>query len=240
MTANLTKPRPDIVYLRRRLKVGEKLPTGPVETQTTNSLSLTPPTGPVEVKLPTVPAATENTVLTAQKPAVRLNRRQSAVGSLALANVSYVAWELLDGSTGFLYSTAMPSNAADVVNYKTGETRPALPEIVPASFKNRPVVEFHRGMLVIGLRSLKSIKRIIAVPLEGKNIEAATLNGTSVTLPYLANEVMYMSVVESCLEIRAEKFRGNIHETFRIGTYTPSTTSVQGNNSLRSFFSENR
>jgi hypothetical protein len=240
MTANLKNPRPDIVYLRRRLKPGEK-PKAQPAAQSTSSLLLEAPEAVVEDVLPAVPALTKDTVLSGSERVVRMNKRQSAIGTLAFTNVAYAAWELTDGTTGFLYASKEIAANTPAVNFATGNVQPPLPEVLPRSFKNRPVVEFHKSILVVGLRYLKHIKRIVIVPLEGQNIQAGTVGGSTVTLPHSENGVLYMSVVDSAVELRAEKYRGNIHESFRIGTYTPASThtaptEVQNSNSLQDFF----
>jgi hypothetical protein len=226
MTANLKNPRPDIVYLRRRLKRGEQLP----EVKQTANISLTltedelPGQPPVEA-LPTTPTLTKDSILGAAQPVLRLNRRQSAIGSLALANVAYVGWEMVDGTTGFLYSNVEAFHGAGGVNHSTGEPREALPEVTPKAFKKRPVLQFVGNELVVGLRHVKELKRFVAVPVPDENISVTTSNKLTILLPHSENAVLYGSVVESCVEFREEKFRGNIHETFRIGTYHPPTTS---------------
>jgi hypothetical protein len=224
MVANLKSPRPDIVYLRRRLKVGEQLPV--VAAPETGSLNFTRPEAVTVATLPATPTLTKDSVLDASQPVLRLNRRQSAIGSLALTNVAYVAWELVDGTTGFLYADASAYQSAGGFNYKTNEARTALPEVLPAAFKKRPVLQFTQEALVIGLRNIKSLKRFIAVPVPQQSINVATLTGPSIVLPYTESTVLYASVVDSCVEFREEKFRGNIHETFRIGTYNPPTTNI--------------
>lgn len=240
MTANLKNPRPDIVYLRRRLKPGEQPKVKPA-AQSTSSLLLEAPEAVVEDVLPAVPALTKDTVLSGSERVVRMNKRQSAIGTLAFTNVAYAAWELTDGTTGFLYASKEIEANTPAVNFATGNVQPPLPEVLPRSFKNRPVVEFHKSILVVGLRYLKHIKRIVIAPLDGQNIQAGTVGGSTVTLPHSENGVLYMSVVDSAVELRAEKYRGNVHESFRIGTYTPASThtaptEVQNSNSLQDFF----
>lgn len=237
MTANLTRPRPDIVYLRRRLKVGEQLPVVAQPT-TTSSLRLNAPEEEeLQIAtLPKIPSAPLHGVLDAKHPVMRLNRRQSAVGSLLIAHAAYAAWEFVDGTTGFLYADTASQQRAQVVNRSTGQTKAPLPEIATTTRKNRAVVEFHKEFLVVSLRALKLVKRIIIVPQLNQNLQVGTLGGSDVTLPYSDDAALYLSVVDSCVELRAEKYRGSIHETFRIGTYTPSSHAQTPTGSLHAIF----
>lgn len=253
MTANLQDTKTHIHYMKRRLRVGET-PKQVQETSSSFSLKLggntddsgntnnTVQSNKASVKTP--PTVASDTTLSVKAPVLRLNRRSSAIGSLALMNVEYVGWELKDGSTGYLYSSDEVEANAYSTSWKTGEEKPPLPEVRPASFRNRQLVEFHKGALVVGLRHFKNLKRLIAVPLLNESIYASTLSSPTVSLHYEDETALYISVVDSQLEFRREQYRGSIHETFGIGTYHPdridhADKSGTGANDLRALFGNN-
>lgn len=226
MSVDFNRPRPDVTYLRRRLKPGEQPPAA--EIPATSSLTLTPTENEEVRSVSDTTYAAQGTILTRGLPAVRLNLRTSAIGSLAITNTDHVAWQMVDGSTGYLYSTGSQARQSAVIDPKTGTSKPALPEIVPSIFKNRPALEYHKDMLVVSLRQLKRIKRFILASEVGKNIEVATIGGHfSVTLPYDPDTALYVSVVGGEVELRSEKYRNNLHHTFSIGTYTVPSNTLQ-------------
>lgn len=236
MTVNLTKPRPDIVYIRRRLKVGE---TPPIATSAVSvpSLKLNSQDTPVEPVSYEPPLLTSDAVLSASEPVYRLSKLASGIGSLVFSGASYVAWETVDGATGYLYAenSHIKNLTVELLN---GETRQALPEISTGQTKNRRYITFHKGFLVVGLRSLKHIKRFIIAPLPGEDVQGATGSGIHITLLNNGTDVMYCSNVDSHVEFRLERYRANLYETFNIGTYSIPTPPQATD--LRSLFSGER
>ncbi len=237
MTVDFRKSRPDLVYLRRRLRPGEEIKT-PAPAAVSTGFKLTAPVPQQVSNLPTVPIAKDDTVLSWSNPVVRLNRIESAVGSLLASHAISAAWEMLDRSTGFLYKTQEEAQKP-VFSHNDNTNYAAVPEVTPAKFGNRPLVQYHKDLVVVGLRHSRKLKRVILKPEEGKSMTVGTMGGVNVTVPYYPDTVLYMSMVNKCLELRLEKYRGNVHETFRIGTYTPSSTAVKSadtTNPVQSFF----
>lgn len=229
MPANLTSPRPDIVYLRRRLKVGENAPA--VEVRKTSTIVLNgssesaPDSSPlVEKTLPgaTVPNATGLTFLKETNDACRLNKRQSAIGSLIVGNAMVAGWEMLDGSSGYLYNK--------------GITATESPETEPAKFNKQALIEFHKELLIVGLKNVRNLKRLIVVPKSGETLQAETIGGTGVVMEFEPFTALYISVIDSVLEFRKEDFRGTLTETFNLHTVKPQT-ATSNTPSLRTLFS---
>lgn len=234
MTANLIKPRPDIVYLRRRLKVGEVAPVKEV-AQTSSSLTLRPQETLPEPLSHGTPRLVSDSILKLSEPSYRLSQVTSGVGSMVFTNVSHVGWQLMDGTTGFLYSPDSPAKNENIT--VNSEVKEATPEISTGSHRNRQFIEFHKGFLVVSLRALRNIKRFILVPMPGQDIQGSTQNQITLTLPFEQETVLYCSVIDSHLEFRLEKYRNNIHETYNIGTYHVTKSH---NSTLRDAFSAGR
>ena len=217
MTANLTRPRPDLVFLRRRLRKGEAAPAAQEATAASPSLSLKlnraaedEPTfapSPVEEVGPAIPAVVGVHRLKDENDACRFNPRQSAIGSLVIENARVAAWQLNDGTSGFIYPH--------------GETETEEPGTTPAEFLKRPLVQFHEGKLVVGLRHIRNLKRLIIVPKNGETMKAETVGGTGVIMDYEPFTVLYISLIDRVLEFRKEDFQRTIVETFSFATVKP-------------------
>lgn len=232
MPANLTNPRPDIVYLRRRLKRGESVPTAaPAQTSSASRLSLARPSGdsPVTLTSPkeetpkpvSVPEAVGLSFLKETNDAFRLNKRQSAIGSLIIGNAMVAGWQTVDGASGYIYNAGVAVTES--------------PEHTPQKFKKRALVEFHKDLLVVGLRNFRQLKRLIIVPKNGETLQAETLSGTGVVMDFEPFTALYVSVVDSVIEFRKEDFRGTITDTFNLHTVKPQNASPVP---LRTLFSE--
>lgn len=227
MTANLTGPRPDIVFLRRRLKRGESAPVEPARTSS-SLLSLNrndEPASPFKeepLKSSAVPNAVGLPFLKAENDAYRLNRRQSAIGSLIIGNAMVAGWQLMDGSSGYLYATGVAATES--------------PETGTEEFNKRPLIEFHKGLLIVGLRNVKHLKRLIVVPTTGETLQAETLGGSGVVMEYEPFTALHISLIGSVLEFRKEDFRGTITDTFNLHTVKPHSANPD-TSSLRTLFS---
>ena len=148
MAFSRTAPRPEITYLRRRPKLGETVAAPPARAPSSLSLGR----GGAAQQLPNVQVAAVRRVdgraiLSADVPAVTLDRRQSAIGSIAFdlfggqGGVLSCAWELVDGEAGLV------SAALDVR--------------VSPQFGRRPIVELRKAQLIVGLRHLRSLRRLL-------------------------------------------------------------------------------
>jgi len=200
MTLNLTTPRPDIVYLRRRLKRGESLPkTSTSSEATSTSLFLAPPESENSFVLPEKPALESTTVLTNENPVVRLDARQSAIGSIQFDNADHFGWE--SGKlSGMVYADDSNTNN--------------MP-----SFSNRKLAEFYKGKLVLGLRHAKELRRIIVGASSGVMKMTMPNGNTVVTDTEDGYKVLHISRIGNILEIRMEILEeGGIPGTFSINT----------------------
>jgi hypothetical protein len=196
---DLLSPRPDITFLRRRLKIGEVPPS--ITTTATNFLDLT---GPLDVSrmaagVPEKPAAAGRVVLTADAPVVRLSARQSAIGSLIISGADRFAWET-------------QARAAGIAG--KGEQPPAMP-----THANRPLIEHVDDDLIVGLRHFASLRRLIIEASSG-TITATLLDGTTIVADTNGGQdVLHLSVVGHHIELRLETLTPgkNVAETFQIG-----------------------
>jgi hypothetical protein len=226
MSANLTDPRPDIVFLRRRLKVGEVVPTEAPRTSsvlTLNRDNNSPsPFQEAPVTGVTIPNAVGLPFLKATNDAYRLNKRQSAIGSLIIGSAMVVGWQLQDGSSGYLYNSGVAVTES--------------PETKTQEFNKRPFIEFHKELLIVALRNVKNLKRLIVVPKTGETLQAETLGGTGVVMEYEPFTALHISLIDSVLEFRKEDFRGTITETFNLHTVKPHSATPE-TSSLRTLFS---
>lgn len=142
MAFSRTAPRHELTYLRRRLKVGETPPSAPPAASPSLSLARAPQ---ADIQAAQVRRAEGRTVLSRDAPAVTLDRRQSAIGSLAFELVGggalSCAWELDDGEAGLV------SDASDVR--------------VSPMFGRRPIVQLVDRRLVVGLRHVRRLRRLL-------------------------------------------------------------------------------
>lgn len=123
----------------------ETAPPSPEPPSTGPSLVLRRPAAKPERSLPEAKRVHGRVLLTAESPTVTLDRRQSAIGSLAFeltgsGEVSAV-WELTDGTTG------MVDAASNVTT---------SPE-----YGRRPIVELTGHRVLIGLRQVRQLRRLL-------------------------------------------------------------------------------
>ncbi|WP_127782542.1 hypothetical protein [Rhodococcus sp. X156] len=169
MAVDRTRPRPDLAFLRRRPHPGQAAqPAAQAPARPdVGSLSLShgPPAPAAQLGRP---AAAEppvrlaervrgRTVLTPDAAMVVLDRRQSAIGSLAVDLVPQgrlcAVWELVDGTSG-------------VVSEASGVR-------VSLEHGRRPLVELRRGTVLVGLRHVHQLRRLLLV-VDGLDPAAAT------------------------------------------------------------------
>ncbi|MEJ7783694.1 MAG: hypothetical protein WKF96_02750 [Solirubrobacteraceae bacterium] len=100
-------------------------------------------------------------VLTRDAPAVTLDRRQSAIGTLAFnlvgSGVLSCAWELVDGEAGLV------STEAGV--------------LVAPAFGRRPIVQILEGSILVGLRHVRRLRRLLLLADRLDGAERARLIG---------------------------------------------------------------
>lgn len=243
MSVNLRDPKPFITYIRRRLRVGE-LVTSPQSVSSGIQLvskNDSEENSPASIGYE-VPVLEHDWVFDSDHPVVRFNTRQTAIGSLVITGVAYVAWETQNGASGFLYAPGVTPPPSNVVDAVTGELRiqAPLPEREPPRFGNRPLMEFHKDALVMSLRHYKQLRRMVIVPKDETSLKLGTIKSPTVSMNYCPNQVLYISTVNSALELRREQFRHSVHATFRITDRPAQETSTintdNNNNSVQAFF----
>lgn len=120
---------------------------------------------------------------------IRLNARQSAIGSLLVTGATSAAWESSDRVTG-----AMTVNGA----------------ISGTSIKcsgNRPLVGYVDGTAVVALRHIRELRRALFIGPPSAPLTAEIFDGGSVTLPAADGELRFilsLTAIDGVVELRAE------------------------------------
>lgn len=136
--------------------------------------------------------------LTEDAPIVRLNARQSGIGTLLVHGARSTAWEDTDQVTG----------AENVHGETAGVASPTA--------GNRKLVAFHDGSAAVTLRHVRRFRRAIFIaqdePLVVSLFREAAL-AVSPSTPDGKKAVLYMSRIDSLLELRAEYVEGASDQT---------------------------
>lgn len=184
MTANLTVARPDIMFLRRRLKPGEAVPAStPTRTSSLRLSGLEASTEPPRPVLD-IPVLSGRVELTPETPVVRIGQRQSAIGSFTVDNVA---------GLGF---TVAGVSGVQPASQSTHHDMPV--------YGNRPLASFESNQLVVGLRHFRELKRLVVWASSGR-LTVKFLNGAEVIVDS-ADGVngLYIHRVKNVLEFRLE------------------------------------
>jgi hypothetical protein len=198
MAANLTSPRPDITYIKRRLKPGEQASAAPVK-KVSLRLNLDAPGEEYDNSLPKKPQADGRVVLTLEAPVVRLNARQSAIGSLTVSEAEVFGWQDKQHHSGIVSRV---------------NNTPQMHE-VPVN-ANRKLAEFYEGKFVLGLRHIHQLRRLVIGGHDGI-LRLNLLDGTEISADTDGGKrALYLSVIGNEIEVRVEKLYGTIDETFSI------------------------
>ncbi len=140
-------------------------------------------------RLFSAPGFAETRQLTEDAPIVRLNARQSGIGTMMVHGTRSAAWEDVDQVTG--------------AENGQGETAGVA---VPTA-GNRKLVAFHEGSAAVTLRHLQRFRRAIFIaqdePLIVSLFEETAL-AVSPKAPDGKSAVLYISRIDSILEVRAE------------------------------------
>ncbi|PPB48053.1 hypothetical protein C4K88_16530 [Arthrobacter pityocampae] len=155
--------------------------TSPVET----------PARPTDISsaLFAAPSLGDLRELSEEQPVIRLDPRQSAIGTLAVTGVEAIAWEDVERVTG-----AANRHGAHI----------GVPVMTSG---NRPLVGFHEQNAVVALRHLRKLRRAIfiagQVPLtvrvfDGKTVAVVPANRRG------DKAVLYLSRIGAVLELRVE------------------------------------
>lgn len=142
-----------------------------------------------ESRLYPAPAFGELRQLTASDAVVRLNPRQSGIGSLIVTGTRGVAWEGQDRTTG----------AQSVHHEEIGTPIPTA--------GNRPLVGYHGRDALIVLRHVRLLRRALFIA-AGPPMTVQTFDGSGVavqgTLAAGQRTVLTVARIGSMLEVRAE------------------------------------
>lgn len=191
MTVDFVSPRPDIVFLKRRLKPGESLP--PTNTTTVSLMLNSSNEKNSENSLLTPDYFTQGKrfVLSQETPVVRLNKLVTGIGTLTITGAKKVAWETVTNNQltnfGTLLNPAMLTTTETVTEeqIKTWKGDPVVltttgtvlnnpdnncytigvqgeePSPTAPSYGNRKLLEFVDGTLYVGLRHINHLRRMI-------------------------------------------------------------------------------
>lgn len=164
----------DLTFLRRRVK------------HTANAAPAAP--APAEHTSP-VPVTDTTVTLTVERPAVRLTRYASGIGTLHITGAASAFLETQDGAAVDLFR------------------QPA------ASVGNRPLAErTQEGAVLIGLRHLRHIRRIVA---SGQDMAITTHAGLTVRVHGHAD--LGIHVVAGHLELRRDSPSADLTDTYALG-----------------------
>lgn len=183
--------REDVPYIRRRVKYVDM----PASEQKKTSLKFN--NTPLKTSnVPPFKAVEGKVILTLEEPVIRLNNYQSAIGSLVIKNATMFAWEGYDGYGNLI----KPDDASDAPMYG-----------------NRPLAEFHKGDIVVGLRHSQHLRRLIV----GKGTDYIRVNlydGSEIIADaHNGDNVLILSRVGQKIEIRLENIHGaDIIQTFSV------------------------
>jgi hypothetical protein len=147
MAFSRTAPRPEIDYLRRRPKLGETVAAPAARAASSLSLGRASVHRQPKVELAPVRRVDARAILGADAATVTLDRRQSAIGSLA--------FDLFGGQGGLL------SCAWELVEGEAGLVSAALDVRVSPEFGHRPIVELRKAQLIVGLRHVRRLRRLL-------------------------------------------------------------------------------
>lgn len=186
MPLNTTSPRKDIIFIKRRLRLGEQPVSSPVSTQRVSlRLNGSQKKEPVIIQRPQV---TGKVVLSLDNPVVRLNVRQSAIGSLVITGAHEFAWD-----------TGSVSGVETLTN----------PDMNIPRYGNRKLIEFYKNDCILGLRNFKNLKRVAIWGSTGKLIVKLLDNSEIFVDSDNGNNVLYLSRIGNQLELRFEEVINN-------------------------------
>lgn len=135
------------------------------------------------------PGIGETRLLNAQTPMIRLDRRQSAIGSLLVTGATSAAWESSKHVTGAM--------SVDGTVSGTSVTCPG----------NRPLVGYVDGTAVVALRHVRELRRALFIGHPSAPLSVEIFDGGTVTLPAADGETGYilsLTAIDGVIELRAE------------------------------------
>jgi hypothetical protein len=144
---------------------------------------------PDSARLFSAPGFTETRQLAEGAPIVRLNARQSGIGTLLVHGARSIAWEDTDQVTG----------AENVQGERAG--------VASTTVGNRNLVGFHGGSAAIALRHVRRLRRAIFVAQEEPLVVSLFGESALAVSPKASDgksAVLYIAHIDSLLELRAE------------------------------------
>lgn len=205
-----TSPAPAAVQPSRKLEFRQSSTPSASPTPTStpkakrSSLSLRPK---MDAELPkhSIPYFRNNLELSLENPAIRLDSRQSGIGSLIIEGAQAFAWETVSGHGGLQINKGTASSAVE-----------------PPSFGRRKVAEFINDEIIVGLRHGSNLRRLI-VASSNDNLRLKLHDKSEIFMPVDAgNNVMLISRIGHEFEIRMEKI--DTHDI--VGTFSVKMSHV--------------
>lgn len=182
----------------------QKVYIAPKNAGSRSSLSLRPP---MDAELPkhSVPYFYNNTELSLDKPVVRLDFRQSAIGSMTIVGPQAFAWE-------------MQNRLGGIQTFNGQGNSP----IEPPSAGGRKIIEFHKGNVIVGLRHASKIRRVVFAS-QAADLRVKLHDGSEIFMPSeQGKNVLLLSRIGHELEIRMEA----IHSFDLLGTFSIKASQV--------------
>lgn len=182
----------------------QKVYIAPKNAGSRSSLSLRPP---MDAELPkhSVPYFHNNTELSLGKPAVRLDFRQSAIGSMTVMGPQAFAWE-------------MQNRLGGISTFNSQGNSPVEPPL----FGGRRVIEFHKGNVIIGLRHASQIRRVVLAS-QSTDLRVKLYDGSEIFMPSeQGKNVLLLSRIGHELELRMEA----IHSYDLLGVFAIKASQV--------------
>lgn len=182
----------------------QKVFIAPKNAGSRSSLSLRPP---MDAELPkhSVPYFHNNTELSLDKPAVRLDFRQSAIGSMVIAGPQAFAWE-------------MQNRLGGIVTFDSKGNSPVEPPLVGG----RRIIEFYKGNVIVGLRHASRIRRIVFAS-QTTDLRIKLYDGSEIFMPSeQGKNVLLLTRIGHELEFRMEA----IHSYDLLGTFSIKASQV--------------
>ncbi|MCU1518127.1 MAG: hypothetical protein JWQ75_2848 [Pseudarthrobacter sp.] len=120
---------------------------------------------------------------------VRLDPRQSAIGSLLVTGATSAAWESSERVTGAMTVDGAVSGTSVMCS------------------GNRPLVGYVDGTAVVALRHVRELRRALFIGPPSASLSVEIFDGGTVTLPAADGEMGYilsLAAIDGVIELRAE------------------------------------
>ncbi|MET4134767.1 hypothetical protein [Pseudarthrobacter sp. PvP090] len=162
---------------------------GPATSAATPSAGALPVAAARPTRLFPAPGIGATGLLNAQTPMVRLDPRQSAIGSLLVTGATSAAWESSERVTGAMTVDGAVSGTSITCS------------------GNRPLVGYEDGTAAVTLRHIRELRRALFIGQPSAPLTAEIFDGGTVTLPAAEGELRYilsLTAIDGVIELRAE------------------------------------